>query len=95
VAKKEKTFQRVSSVWRVDSRMPSSNTRRAVHGWPAEKKYQRRASAPCVSNRYHGSMMLPFDFDIFWPSASTMKPRHTTLRYGVASKASVLTASSE
>ncbi len=85
----------MSSVWRVDSRMPSSDTRRGVHGWPAEKKYQRSASAPKVAKICHGSMTLPLDFDIFWPSSSTMCPRHTTLRYGVASNTSVLTASSE
>ena len=83
MAKNEKTFHSVSSVCRVDSRMPSSNTRRVVHGWPAEKKYQRRASAPKSSKISHGSMTLPLDFDIFWPFSSTMWPRHTTLRYGV------------
>ena len=43
----------------------------------------------------HGSSTLPRDFDIFWPSSSTMWPRHTTLRYGVESNTSVFTASSE
>ena len=65
MAKNAVTFQRVSSVWRVDSRMPSGNTRRGVHGWPEEKKYQRRASAPWVEKMSHGGMMLPRDFDIF------------------------------
>ena len=35
MTKKLYTFHSVSSVWRVDSRMPSSNTRRGVHGCPA------------------------------------------------------------
>ena len=39
---------------------------------PAENMYQRSASAPRVSSTVHGSMTLPRDFDIFWPSWSTM-----------------------
>jgi hypothetical protein len=41
-----------------------------------------------------GSTTLPRDFDIFWPSPSTRRPRHTTAVYGVEPRASVLTASS-
>ncbi len=74
------TFHSVSRVWRVVSRMPSAKTRRGVHGCPAEKKYQRRPSAPTVPNISQGSITLPRDFDIFWPSSSTMCPRQTTLR---------------
>jgi hypothetical protein len=95
VAKKENTFQSVTSVLRADSRMASSYTRRLVHGEPAEKKYQRRASAPCDPSTSHGSMTLPLLFDIFWPSASTMCARHTTLRKGVLPNTRVFTASSE
>ena len=73
----------------------STDTRRGVHGEPAEKKYQRSASAPRVSSTVHGSMTLPFDFDIFWPSWSTTSARQTTLRYGVRPNTSVFTASSE
>jgi hypothetical protein len=80
VTKKLNTFHSVSRVCRVDSRMPSSNTRLVVHGWPAEKKYQRRASAPKPLKICQGSMTLPFDFDIFWPCSSTRSPRQTTLR---------------
>ncbi len=80
MAKKLKQFHSVSRVWRVVSRMPSSNTRRGAHGCPAEKKYHRSASAPCSANTTHGSTMLPFDLDIFWPSASTMWPRQMTSR---------------
>ncbi len=80
MVKNEKTFHRVSRVWRVDSRMPSGKTRRGVQGWPEEKKYQRRASAPWVEKMSQGAMMLPFDLDIFWPSSSTIRLRHTTLR---------------
>ena len=94
MTKNEYVFQSVTRN-RVDSSMPSTDTRRGVHGEPAEKKYQRSASAPRVSSIVHGSMTLPFDFDIFWPSSSTMWPRHTTLRYGVRSNTSVFTASSE
>ena len=39
--------------------------------------------------------MLPFDFDIFWPSPSRMSPRQTTVSYGERSKSSTLMASSE
>ena len=77
------------------SSMPSSETRRVLHGEPAENRYQRRASAPRVSMIDHGSITFPFDFDIFWPSADTIRPRHTTLRYGERPKTSVFTASSE
>ena len=80
MTKKLNTFHSVSSVCRVDSRMPSSNTRRGVHGWPAEKKYHRRLSAPNDEKICHGSITLPLDLDIFCPSSSTMCPRHTTLR---------------
>ena len=59
------------------------------------KKYQRRASAPNDEKICQGSMTLPLDLDIFCPSSSTMCPRHTTLRYGVAPNTSVFTASSE
>ncbi len=65
---------------RAASAMPSSETRRVVHGEPAEKKYQRSASAPWRANTSDGSTTLPRDFDIFCPSASTMSPRQTTLR---------------
>ena len=95
MAKNENTFQNVSSVLRVVSRNPSSETRRVVHGWPDEKKFHRSASAPWVAVLIHGSMTLPFDFDIFWPSSSTRRPRHTTFLNGVESNTSVFTASSE
>ena len=95
MAKNEKTFHNVSSVWRVASRMPSWYTRRVVHGWPCEKKYHRSASAPSLSKISHGSMTLPRDFDIFWPFSSTISPRHTTFLYGVRSNTKVFTASSE
>jgi hypothetical protein len=75
--------------------MPSSEGRRLAHGEPEEKKYQRSESEPKLSKMCHGSMTLPRDFDIFWPSPSTMWPRHTTLRYGVSPNTSVLTANSE
>ena len=96
MTKKQKTFHSVSSVWRVDSRMPSSETRRGAHGWPDEKKYQRSASAPNVSKTCQGSMTLPLDFDIFWPVARRRCARGTR-RCGTASapNTSVLTASSE
>ena len=80
MVKNECTFQSVSRLWRVASRMPSGNTRRGVQGWPDEKKYQRRASAPSVSKMSNGAMTLPFDFDIFWPCSSTIRARHTTFR---------------
>ena len=95
VAKNERTFHSVKSVVRADSRMPSSEMRLAVHGDPFEKKYQRTASEPWRAKISHASATLPRDFDIFWPSASTTSPRHTTLRYGVDPNTSVLTASRE
>jgi len=79
VAKNDHTFQSVRRVWRVDSRIPSSCTRRGDHGWPTERKYHRSESAPKVLNTCHGSITLPRDFDIFWPSPSTMWPTQTTL----------------
>ena len=75
--------------------MPSSETRRLVHGEPAEKKYHRNASDPCSAKICQGSMMFPVDFDIFLPAASTTRSRHTTFRYGVSPNTSVLTASNE
>ena len=75
--------------------MLASDTRRGVHGDPNEKKFHRTASAPRDSMSCHGSIALPRDFDIFWPSWSTSSARHTTLRYGVRSNTSVFTASSE
>ena len=95
MAKKARTFQSVSSVVRAASRMPSSEIRLVVHGEPPEKKYQRTASAPWWAKIAHASATLPRDFDIFWPCASTMSPRHTTFRYGVEPNTSVFTASSE
>ncbi len=95
MAKNASTFQSVRSVVRAASRMPSSETRLFVHGDPPEKKYHRSASEPWRSNMSHGSATLPRDFDIFWPCASTMSPKHTTFRYGVDPNTSVLTASSE
>ena len=95
VTKNEYTFHRVRRNWRVDSSMPSTKTRFGVHGDPDENMYQRSASAPRSCSTDHGSMMLPRDFDIFRPSPSMMWARHTTLRYGVRSNTSVLTASSE
>ena len=72
MAKNEKTFHSVSNVLRAASRMPSSETRRLVQGEPEAKKYQRSESAPKLSKMCHGSMTFPRDFDIFWPSPSTM-----------------------
>ena len=80
MTKKEYVFHRVIRNRRVDSSIPSTNTRRGVQGEPAEKKYQRSASAPRESSTVQGSMTLPLDFDIFWPSWSTTWARHTTLR---------------
>ena len=94
MTKNEYVFQSVTRK-RADSSTASTDTRRGVHGEPAEKKFHRSASAPRVSSTVHGSMTLPFDFDIFWPSLSTTNARHTTLRYGVRPNTSVFTASSE
>ena len=80
MAKNDHTFHSVRRVCRVLSRMPSGKTRRGVQGCPAEKKYQRRASAPRVSKMSNGAITLPFDFDIFWPCSSTIRARQTTFR---------------
>ena len=88
-------FQSFMSVWEVVSRIESNETRRGVHGWPKLRKFQRRASLPSSEKMLHGSMTLPRDLDIFCPSSSTISPRQTTFRYGVLSKTSVFTASSE
>ncbi len=95
MTKNDAVFHSVSRNRRVDSSIIRSSTRRLVHGDPAEKKYQRSASAPCERRIVHGSMTLPRDFDIFCPSRSRMCARHTTWRYGARSNTSVFTASSE
>ena len=48
------------------------------------KKYQRKASAPCLSITSHGTTMLPSDFDILRPCSSAMWPRTRHVRYGRA-----------
>ena len=95
VTKNAYVFHNVSRNWRVDSSMPSSDTRFGVHGEPDENMYQRKESAPRSASTGTGLMMLPRDFDIFSPSVSTMCARHTTLRYGDLPNTSVLTASNE
>ena len=66
--------------------------RRGSHGEPLVSIHHRNASAPCRSSASQGSNMLPSDFDIFLPSSAMMWPRHTTLRYVVASKCSTPSA---
>ena len=95
MTKNEYVFHSVTGTGGSTRRCLSIDTRCGVHGEPAEKKFQRSASAPRVSRTVHGSMTLPCDFDIFWPSWSTSSARHTTLRYGVRPNTSVFTASSE
>ncbi len=80
MAKNDHTFQSVRRVCRVLSRMPSGNTRLGVQGCPAEKKYQRKASAPRLSKMSNGAMTFPLDFDIFCPCSSTIRAKQTTLR---------------
>ena len=41
-------------------------------GGPANAMVRRSASAPCSSSSLANSTRLPFDFDIFEPSMSTM-----------------------
>ena len=78
----------MSRVWRVDSpdavlEAPGAG----VHGWPAEKKYQRRASAPWVSKTCHGSTTLPLRLrHLLARRRRRCRPRHTTLRYGVVAE---------
>jgi hypothetical protein len=70
--------------WRRNSRTPSptdsTEKRYPSHGALEVKKYQRKASAPKRSMTSQGTTMLPRDLDIFWPSASRISPRQTTLR---------------
>ena len=77
------------------SSMLSRDTRLGIHGELADTKFHRSASAPRSLSTLHGSITLPRLFDIFWPSWSRSSARQTTLRYGVRSKTSVFTASSE
>ncbi len=62
--------------------MTSKLTRVGVQGDPCENIHHRRGSAPRVSRISQGSMTFPTLLDILRPSASTMCPRHSTLRYG-------------
>ena len=73
-------FHSVSSMSRIAASMAPNVARVGVHGDPWLNIHQRMASAPRVSRIFQGSMMLPSDFDILRPSASTMCPRHTTWR---------------
>ena len=75
--------------------MISGESRRDDHGLPPVSRYQRSASAPCVSSSFHGSITLPSDFDIFRPSTSTIWPRQTQFLYELCSSTNVETASSE
>ena len=75
--------------------MPSIETRFGVHGDDDDRKFQRSASAPCVSRIVHGSITIPRDFDMRWPSWLSSSARQTTLRYGDFWNTSVFTASNE
>ena len=54
--------------------------RNESHGLCAVSRYQRKASAPWRSSTVQGSITLPLLLLIFWPSASSISPRQTTLR---------------
>jgi hypothetical protein len=92
VTKKAYTFQSVRRKRRTTSSNASMLTRRGDHGDPPVSRYQRRASAPCRSMISNASTVLPSDFDIFRPCASTSRPRHTTVRYAVSSNSSTASA---
>ncbi len=80
MVKNDHVFHSVSSVSRIDESMTSKLTRVGVHGEPWENIHHRRGSAPRVERISQGSMTLPMLLDILRPSASTMCPRHRTLR---------------
>ena len=80
MVKNDQVFHRVSRASRIEASMTSKLTRVGVHGDPCENIHHRSGSAPRVDRISHGSMTLPTDFDILRPSASTMCPRHRTLR---------------
>ena len=80
MVKNDQVFHRVSRVSRIEASMASKLTRVGVHGEPWENIHHRSGSAPRVARISHGSMTLPTLLDILRPSASTMWPRHSTLR---------------
>src|SRR5512142_1165087 len=89
------TFQRIRNTFFVTSSTAFSSKRFGSPGWFTVKKYQRMTSAPYLSIATNGSTTLPFDFDIFWPLASSTWPRQMTFLYGgVSLPRSVDTASS-
>ena len=71
------------------SRTRSTDTRFWAPGAIRAERYQRSGSAPTRSKTSHGSTMLPTDFDIFFPSLSTMWPRQMQLRKATLSETRV------
>ena len=71
-------FHRVRSIWRRVWLTRREEKRRASPGWEAVNRYQRRASAPCSSNKGSGSTTLPVRLLILRPRSSRMRPRQIT-----------------
>src|SRR5262249_55607346 len=84
VTKNEYVFHSVDRNRLDVSATRSVENRRELPGGDAVYMYQRIASAPCALSTVHGSTTFPRDFDIFWPSPSRIRPRHTTFWYASA-----------
>src|SRR5690606_12315908 len=95
IVKKRYVLNRVSKNRRAASLTPAGSYRFGTQGLDDVMKYHRSASDPCSAIASQGFTTFPFDFDIFWPSASRMRSFTITFRYAGPRPSSVEIAMSE